>query len=92
MGMTFTRDILRSQTITLHVIVLRHALILCDIWSSSSKLIDPANVAKVWVSPRQRAVRTYELLAGNKEDYETTESLAEWDYGYHTLRAMNGRS
>lgn len=45
------------------------------------KLIDPAKVAKVWVSPRKRAVRTYELLSGAKGDEEVTESLAEWHYG-----------
>ena len=48
----------------------------------TGKLIDPAKVAKVWLSPRQRAVKTYELLAGKTDGYETTESLAEWDYGY----------
>lgn len=47
----------------------------------SGRLIDPAKVAKVFVSPRKRAVRTYELLSGSKEGFETTESLAEWDYG-----------
>lgn len=44
-------------------------------------LIDPAKVAKVWCSPRQRATKTYELLSGRKDDYAITESLAEWDYG-----------
>ena len=46
------------------------------------KLIDPSKVAKVWVSPRERAARTYGLLSGQKEGYETVESLSEWDYGY----------
>jgi sedoheptulose-bisphosphatase len=45
------------------------------------KLIDPAKVAKVWVSPRTRAKKTYELLSGEEGGYEVTEALAEWDYG-----------
>lgn len=45
------------------------------------KLIDPAKVAKAWVSPRKRAVKTYELLSGANKDYEVTENLAEWHYG-----------
>ncbi len=48
----------------------------------SGKLIDPAKLAKVYVSPRQRATRTYELLSGKTDGYEITESLAEWHYGY----------
>ena len=45
------------------------------------KLIDPSKVAKVWLSPRVRAIKTYELLSGKTDGYEITESLAEWDYG-----------
>lgn len=48
----------------------------------TNKLIDPAKVAKVFLSPRKRAIRTYELLSGKTDGYEITESLAEWDYGY----------
>lgn len=57
------------------------------------KLIDPSKIAKAWVSPRTRAQTTFELLF--KEDgvkelkgsgkFETTEELAEWDYGYVIL-------
>ncbi|KAF7191050.1 Sedoheptulose 1,7-bisphosphatase [Pseudocercospora fuligena] len=47
------------------------------------KLIDPAKIAKVYVSPRKRAIKTYELLSGQKDGYEVTESLAEWDYGQY---------
>ena len=47
----------------------------------SGKLIDPAKVAKVWVSPRQRAIRTYELLSSNKDGYEVNDKLTEWNYG-----------
>ena len=53
----------------------------------SGQLIDPAKVAKVWVSPRERAVRTYELLSGSKDGCEVTEDLAEWNYGYAELQA-----
>jgi sedoheptulose-bisphosphatase len=52
-----------------------------DLMYGSGKLIDPAMVARVYVSPRKRAIRTYELLSGSEGGYETTESLAEWDYG-----------
>ncbi|KJY01780.1 phosphoglycerate mutase family protein [Zymoseptoria brevis] len=45
------------------------------------KLIDPAKVAKVYLSPRRRAIKTYELLSGRTEGYEIEEGLAEWDYG-----------
>ena len=48
----------------------------------SGKLIDPEKVARVWTSPRHRAMKTYELLSGMKDGYEVTEDLAEWDYGY----------
>lgn len=47
------------------------------------KLIDPAKVAKVFVSPRSRAVQTWELLSGkeNGEGCEFRRELEEWDYG-----------
>lgn len=47
------------------------------------KLIDPSKVANVWLSPRKRAIRTYELLSGQTQGFEITESLAEWDYGHY---------
>jgi probable phosphoglycerate mutase len=46
------------------------------------KLLDPRKIAKVLVSPRTRAIRTYELLSGRSEGYEISEALAEWDYGF----------
>jgi broad specificity phosphatase PhoE len=50
------------------------------------KLINPATVVQVWVSPRRRALKTFELLFGktmNKESNNVTmtEDIAEWDYG-----------
>lgn len=53
------------------------------------KLIDPAKLAHVFISPRKRAQTTFDLLfngAGKeilqKENkVSTTEELAEWDYG-----------
>lgn len=48
----------------------------------NGKLLDPQKIAKVFVSPRTRAIRTYELLSGRNDGYEITESLAEWDYGF----------
>jgi probable phosphoglycerate mutase len=47
------------------------------------KLIDPAKVAKVWLSPRKRAIKTYELLSGKTDGYEVTSRLEEWHYGLY---------
>ena len=55
----------------------------------TGKLIDPARLAHVFVSPRQRAQTTFDLLFDDvgKDALEkdgkvsTTEELAEWDYG-----------
>ncbi|RDL37885.1 uncharacterized protein BP5553_05318 [Venustampulla echinocandica] len=64
------------------------------------KLIDPSRVAHLFVSPRSRAKRTYDLLF---EDYqealegksETTEDIREWDYGLYegllTAQIREGR-
>ncbi|KAF2472658.1 phosphoglycerate mutase [Lindgomyces ingoldianus] len=51
------------------------------------KLIDPAHVARVWVSPRKRTRQTFRCLfdcsdvsiADNKVTF--TEDITEWDYG-----------
>ena len=53
----------------------------CVIYGTG-KLIDPAKVMKVWVSPKERATRTWELLSSQKGGYEVMDGLAEWDYGY----------
>lgn len=47
------------------------------------KLIDPAKVLKVFVSPRTRAVETWGLLSGNEKcgGCELRTELEEWDYG-----------
>jgi sedoheptulose-bisphosphatase len=52
------------------------------------KLIDPAKVSRVFVSPRTRALRTYDLLFGSHEaelaatnKTVVTEQITEWDYG-----------
>ena len=55
----------------------------------SGKLIDPNRFSHVFVSPRQRAQKTFDLLLGDsqkdallKEGKVTiTEDIAEWDYG-----------
>ncbi|KKY19456.1 putative phosphoglycerate mutase [Diplodia seriata] len=55
----------------------------------AKKLIDPAKLARVYISPRTRAQRTFELLfpAHSQADLHaasrvtTTPALAEWDYG-----------
>lgn len=50
------------------------------------KLIDPARIAKAFVSPRTRAQETLDLLtedAKGKFEKETTEELTEWDYGLY---------
>ena len=51
------------------------------------KLIDPSKLTKVFISPRTRAQRTYDLLfddaakAALKEKVEITEDIREWEYG-----------
>lgn len=56
-----------------------------------AKLIDPARVVRVWVSPRKRAKQTFQhLFATNSSGSDVsidadrvtlTEDIAEWDYG-----------
>jgi len=50
------------------------------------KLIKPANLTHVLVSPRQRAQKTFHLLFSSLPSdclpaYTTTEDVREWDYG-----------
>jgi len=53
------------------------------------KLIDPDKLARVYVSPRQRAQKTFDIMLDDAtkdrlaqtQDVLTTEGLAEWDYG-----------
>lgn len=51
------------------------------------KLIDPDRLAHIWVSPRKRAKRTFDLLFGDggpaitSDKVTITEDIAEWDYG-----------
>jgi probable phosphoglycerate mutase len=55
----------------------------------SGKIIDPPRIAQLFISPRIRARRTYELLfdetarrqLGGK--VEITEDIREWDYGLY---------
>ncbi|KAK4041621.1 histidine phosphatase superfamily [Parachaetomium inaequale] len=55
----------------------------------AGKLLDPSRLAHIFVSPRRRARRTFELLMGSPSpgvtDWEQrvtyTEDIAEWDYG-----------
>ncbi|KAL8711284.1 MAG: hypothetical protein Q9220_004181 [cf. Caloplaca sp. 1 TL-2023] len=53
------------------------------------KLLDPAKLAEVFVSPRSRAQQTADLLFSDLQaqglashvNFTTTEALAEWNYG-----------
>ncbi|KFY90410.1 hypothetical protein V498_05976 [Pseudogymnoascus sp. VKM F-4517 (FW-2822)] len=51
------------------------------------KLIDPSKLTKVFISPRTRAQRTYDLMFDDaareslKEKVEITEDIREWEYG-----------
>ncbi|RVD88796.1 uncharacterized protein DFL_002970 [Arthrobotrys flagrans] len=53
----------------------------------SGKLIDPARIARIWVSPRKRALQTLGLLFNNSStepgtyNAVITEDIAEWNYG-----------
>lgn len=63
----------------------------------AGKLLDPLRLAHVFVSPRVRAVRTFELLlppspgvVAGKVTY--TEDIAEWNYGdYEGLKDQETR-
>jgi len=48
------------------------------------KLLDPKNICHIFISPRQRAQKTFKLLfgaTGTIPTYETTDEVREWDYG-----------
>jgi sedoheptulose-bisphosphatase len=52
------------------------------------KLIDPARVARMWVSPRKRAQQTFRILFSGgdhgsdiADKVTLTEDITEWDYG-----------
>ena len=51
------------------------------------KIIDPAKIAHLFISPRTRARRTYELLFDGptqtklKGNAEVTQDIREWEYG-----------
>ena len=53
------------------------------------KLIDPSRISRLFISPRIRASRTYELLFDNAARAnleglcEITEDIREWDYGLY---------
>lgn len=49
----------------------------------AGKLIDPAQLAKIFVSPRKRASQTFDLLTGGEGPKEITDELAEWEYGLY---------
>lgn len=57
--------------------------------AGSKRLMDPAKLEKVFISPRQRAQKTFRLLFGEEAcramvgdgKVETTENVAEWHYG-----------
>lgn len=58
--------------------------------AGSKRLMDPSKLARVFISPRQRAQKTFKLLFGedacdalqSEGKVETTENVAEWDYGW----------
>ena len=57
----------------------------------AGKLIDPAHLAHVYISPRKRAMQTFQIAFSEADQQalkETqkiseTERLAEWDYGQY---------
>jgi sedoheptulose-bisphosphatase len=69
-----------------------YATVLC------SGLLDCSSLAQIFVSPRQRARKTFELLfsrEGKLPPYEITDEVREWDYGQYEglvtseIREMN---
>ncbi|KAG9243354.1 histidine phosphatase superfamily [Calycina marina] len=67
----------------------------------AGKIINPARIAQLFISPRTRARRTYELLfdeaaqKGLETKYEITEDIREWEYGTYegllTAQIRSGR-
>ncbi|TAQ90170.1 Sedoheptulose-bisphosphatase/4-nitrophenylphosphatase [Chlorociboria aeruginascens] len=55
----------------------------------SGKIIDPAKLAHLFISPRTRAQRTYEILFDEtarknlRERAEISEDIREWEYGVY---------
>lgn len=57
----------------------------------SGKLIDPSNIAHVYISPRRRAMQTFEIAFSEADrqalkeasKVSETDRLAEWDYGLY---------
>lgn len=53
------------------------------------KIIDPSKLARIFISPRTRARRTYELLFDGstrralEERVEVAEDIREWEYGLY---------
>jgi sedoheptulose-bisphosphatase len=60
----------------------------------AGKVIDPANLCTVFVSPRQRAHRTFHLLFQHVETphHILTEDVREWDYGMSFIVVENIRA
>ncbi|KAG9234392.1 histidine phosphatase superfamily [Amylocarpus encephaloides] len=63
------------------------------------KIIDPSRVAHLFISPRSRAQRTFDILFDGdsqkqlEEKRETTEDIREWEYGaYEGLLTAQIRS
>ena len=60
----------------------------------AGKLLDPCRLVHVFVSPRERAKQTFELLLAPSSDVVPgsvtyTEDIAEWDYGdYEGLKTQ----
>lgn len=57
----------------------------------SGRLIDPAKLAHVYISPRRRAMQTFEIAFSDadkqalkdSQKVSETDRLAEWDYGLY---------
>ncbi|KUJ15632.1 phosphoglycerate mutase-like protein [Mollisia scopiformis] len=62
------------------------------------KVIDPSKITHLFISPRTRALRTYELLFDAstrrelEDNAEITEDIREWDYGQASSRVAGQRS
>ncbi|KZS95951.1 phosphoglycerate mutase-like protein [Sistotremastrum niveocremeum HHB9708] len=63
-----------------------------------AKLLDPANMCHILISPRRRAHETFHLLFGDESQapsHEITNDVREWDYGEYegltTKEIVKGR-
>ncbi|KAF2125638.1 putative phosphoglycerate mutase [Dothidotthia symphoricarpi CBS 119687] len=74
-----------QEALTPRVIIVRHGLLYLANFVGPGNILDPCSLVHVFVSPRVRAVQTFELLlpasCGVVTEVTYTDELTEWNYG-----------